>query len=51
MAKSKNEWTTIQAIPGSIVITPKELKVFEQHGINVLKALRRVQKEIRKKPL
>lgn len=47
MAK-KQKWVTIQGIPGSIIITPKEIKAFEKHGINLIVALKKIQKEIYK---
>jgi hypothetical protein len=51
MKKSKKtKWRTIKAIVGSVVITPKEIKSFKKHGIDLLVALDKIQKEIYSKP-
>lgn len=53
MSKKKDKkvnWIMINAIPNSIIVTPKEIKAFKNHGINLLVALRTIQKEIYKKP-
>lgn len=47
--KSKVEYRIIEAIVGSIVITPKEIKAFKERGIDLLTALKKIQKEIYKK--
>jgi hypothetical protein len=46
----KNEWRTIEAIVGSVIITPKEIEAFKKHGIDLLVALKKIQREIYKKP-
>lgn len=53
MGKTKTKkinWVRIGAIPNSIIITPKEIEAFKKHGIDVLVALKKIQKEIYKKP-
>mgnify|MGYP001590489423 CR=1 FL=1 len=45
----KIKWKTIEAIAGSIIITPKEIEAFKKHGIDLLIALKTIQKEIYKK--
>ena len=42
------ETVKIEAIVGSIVITPKEIEAFKKRGINLLVALENIQKEIYK---
>ena len=49
MKKQKPEYQTIEGIVGSIVITPKEIIAFKKHGIDLLVALKTIQKEIYKK--
>lgn len=50
MKKSQQEWETIEVIVGSIIVTPKEIEAFKKHGIDLLKALKKIQREIYKKP-
>ena len=53
MGKTKNKkinWVRIDTIPNSIIITPKEIESFKKHGIDLLVALKTIQKEIYKKP-
>lgn len=44
----KNEFVKIEALAGSLVITPKEIKAFKRHGINLEKGLKKIQSEIYK---
>lgn len=44
--ESKIQWVTIDAIPNSIIVTPEEIKEFKNHGIDLLKLLKKIQKEI-----
>lgn len=44
----KSKFVTIKALPGSIIVTPKEIKAFKNHGINLLVLLKKVQREIYK---
>jgi hypothetical protein len=48
--KQKEKYATIKARVGSIVIVPKEIEAFKKHGIDLLVALKTIQKEIYKKP-
>ena len=48
--KQKEKYATIEARVGSIVIVPKEIKAFEKHGIDLFVALKKIQREIYKKP-
>jgi hypothetical protein len=36
----------IEAIVGSIIITPKEIEAFKNHGIDIAVALKKIQKEM-----
>ncbi len=47
-SNSKKEWVTIEALVGSIIITPKELVAFKKHGIDISVALKKIQGEIYK---
>lgn len=48
--RQKEEYATIEARVGSIVIVPKEIEAFKKHGIDLLVALKTIQREIYKKP-
>ena len=41
-----NEYVTIEAIVGSLIITPKEIKSFKEHGIDLHISLETIQREI-----
>ncbi len=48
--KQKREWVNIEAIVGSIVVTPKEIEAFKKSGLDLLVALKTIQRKIYKKP-
>lgn len=39
-------YTTIQVIPGSLIITPKEIEAFNKLGIDLSVMLNQIQQEI-----
>lgn len=45
MSRIKDEYVTIKAKVGSIVIVPKEIEAFKKHGIDLLVALKTIQNE------
>lgn len=44
----KTKWVTVQGMVGSLIITPKEIKAFKKNGIDLLVALKEIQKKIYK---
>lgn len=46
----KTEYETIKAPVGSIIITPKEIVAFRNHGIELMVTLEKIQSEIYKTP-
>lgn len=46
MKGKKRNWIKINAIEGSIVVCPNEIKAFKNHGIDLLQLQRRIQDEI-----
>jgi hypothetical protein len=48
--KNKIEWIRVEAIVGSILITPRENEALKRYGIDILVMLKKVQKQIYKNP-
>lgn len=46
----KTKWVTVQGMVGSLIITPKEIEAFKKSGIDLLVALKEIQKKIYKNP-
>jgi len=40
----KENWQTIQAIVGSLIITPNEIELFKQNGIDIVKLFNAILK-------
>jgi hypothetical protein len=47
--KKQNKWVKIEALEGSVIFTPKEVKYFKNNGIDLLKMVKKSKKVIYKK--